>query len=36
MSEFVGVGKQAGLELWRIEDLKPVKIPKVGRELSFR
>lgn len=26
---FVGVGKVEGQELWRIENLKPVKIPKV-------
>ena len=26
MSEFAGAGTQAGLELWRIEKLKPVKL----------
>jgi hypothetical protein len=26
---FVGAGQKAGLELWRIEALKPVKIPQV-------
>ncbi|CAM6031400.1 unnamed protein product [Sphagnum compactum] len=26
---FVGSGKKAGLELWRIENLAPVKLPKV-------
>ena len=27
---FVGAGSKAGLELWRIEALKPVKIPDVS------
>jgi advillin len=26
---FVGVGQKAGLELWRIEKLKPVRVPKI-------
>ena len=26
MSEFAGSGTEAGLELWRIEKLKPVKL----------
>lgn len=28
---FEGAGKQAGLELWRIESLKPVKIPVTNK-----
>jgi antibiotic biosynthesis monooxygenase (ABM) superfamily enzyme len=28
---FVGAGKKAGMELWRIEKLAPVKQPKVWK-----
>jgi hypothetical protein len=36
MSEqaFVGAGKKAGLELWRIEALKPVAQPTVSSWIS--
>jgi hypothetical protein len=29
MAQFQGAGQAAGLELWRIEDFKPVKLPTV-------
>lgn len=31
---FVGAGKVEGKELWRIEDLKPVKQPKVSNSIK--
>jgi hypothetical protein len=32
---FVGAGKAVGLELWRIEDLKPVKQTSKVRSNAF-
>lgn len=32
---FNGAGKAVGLELWRIEKLKPVKQPKVNRDFKL-
>jgi hypothetical protein len=32
---FVGAGQKPGLEIWRIEKLSPVKLPKVANRISY-
>lgn len=32
---FIGAGKKAGLELWRIENMSPKKIDKVSYKFYF-
>ena len=32
---FIGAGQVPGFELWRIEALKPVKLPKVGYRSTY-